>query len=57
MVQWTDWDCDGYISYQEVVNELAESVINILDGRGCDIFVELDSIKSRLARENEELTR
>jgi Ca2+-binding EF-hand superfamily protein len=57
MVQWTDWDCDGMISYDEVVNELAESVINIIEGRGGNVERELADIKSRIKRESEELYR
>lgn len=57
MVQWTDWDCDGMISYDEVVNELAESVINIIEGRGGNVERELAEIKHRIKRESEELYR
>lgn len=57
MAEWTDWDCDGHISLSEVINELAESVITMIEGRGEELLTGLQVIKARLKLENEELKR
>lgn len=57
MAGWTDWDCDGHISLSEVINELAESVITMIEGRGEEFLSGLSVIKTRLKKENEELRR
>jgi hypothetical protein len=55
MAQWTDWDCDGSISYEEVVNELADSLITIIEGRGGDVINELSKISARVRKEQEDI--
>jgi hypothetical protein len=55
MAQWTDWDCDGSISYEEVVNELADSLITIIEGRGGDVISELSKISARVRKEQEDI--
>lgn len=57
MAEWTDWDCDGNISLSEVINELAESVITMIEGQGEELLTGLEAIRSRLKKENEELKR
>jgi Ca2+-binding EF-hand superfamily protein len=57
MAEWTDWDCDGRISLSEVINELAESVILMIEGRGEELLSGLAIIKSRLKSETDELKR
>lgn len=55
MAQWTDWDCDGSISYEEVVNELADSLIAIIEGRGGDVLSDLAKISARIHKEQADI--
>jgi hypothetical protein len=52
---WVDWDKDGVITYDEVINELADSVLSAIENLGLDVADKIAELIKWHEEENARL--